>query len=132
MNIVKCKICGKTTDVDQYVEDTKKELVDNQLCFKCNHWRMNHELDLDPKVRGEHKWAVINGHHYVIAPPANSNVMFAGFGGSKFKIKFQDGTIVETSNLWHQGDIKEAHPHWRELMPDNAKFVKDEGYSWCG
>lgn len=126
MTKITCKICGKEQELDEFDEKMRKVLVDNQMCFKCDHWRMNHEADIDPMERGPHKWAVIDGHHYVI-----SNSDLRGFSGSKFKIKFNDGTIVETSNLWHQGDIREAHPHWREVMPDNAEFIKEDGYSWC-
>ena len=130
MTTITCKICGKEEELDHWCEDEQKQLKKHQMCFKCNHWRMNHELDM--KKRGDHCWAIINGHHYVFGPNGEKDNWMKGFGGSRFKIKFKEGTIKETDNLWHQGDIKEAHQHWREVMPDNAEFVKDKGYFWYG
>lgn len=131
MTVVKCKICGKEQEIDNYCDEYKKELSDLQMCHKCAHWNMNHTLDMDPHHRPPHTWAIINGKHYVLGPSNEKDNWMKGFGGAKFKIKFKDGTIKETDNLWHQGDITEAHPHWREIMPDNAEFVKEKGLNWC-
>ena len=111
-----CCICGKQEDPNNWVEDCGKKLVKHQMCFECNHWREQHELD--HTVRGEHGYAIVNGCHYVLAPHSDS--VFQGFGGSEVEVEFFDGTTVKCDNLWHQGDITEAHPHWRELMKDNA------------
>ena len=86
------------------------------MCFKCNFWRK--QPGLDHTVRGEHNYAIVNGIHYVLAPHTNS--YFKGFGGHQFTFEFNDGTIKECDNVWCQGDVTEEHPHWRELMPDNA------------
>jgi len=133
MTTIKCKICGRAQEIDNYEEEYQKELKNRQMCHQCAHWAMNYELDHDPHnihKRGDHQWAVINGKHYVFGPSGEKGP-FRGFSGAKFKIKFNDGVVKETDNLWHQGNILEAHPHWRELMPDNAEFVKDKGYNWC-
>ena len=60
---------------------------------------------------------VIDGKCYRIAPEHAGG--FRGFGGRKFKIKFlATGKIVETTNLWHQGEIP------AELnVSNNAEFV---------
>ena len=66
--------------------------------------------------------AIIQGHHYVIGGEKE----FTGFGrgvrgfsGRKFQIKFFDGRVVTTTNLWTQGRIP---PKFRHQLPDNAEF----------
>ena len=116
---ITCCICGKQEDASQWIESMSRELTDNQMCFTCNHWRRNHEED---KALGEHKWTVVDGGHYRLLP--HTDDYFKGFGGRKFKFKFNDGVTVECDNVWFQGDIKDAHPHWREVMPDNAIIIQ--------
>lgn len=49
---------------------------------------------------------------------------FLGHGGRLFKIKMlSDGQIVETNDLWYQGEIPQEY---RDRFPDNAEFVKEE------
>ena len=112
-----CCICGKQEDPNNWVSECSEELTEHQMCFECNHWRKQHELD--HTERGEHGYAIVNGGHYVLNKSI-PNSYFKGFGGHKFKFEFFDGTIVECDNVWFQGDITEAHPHWREVMKDNA------------
>ena len=109
-----CCICGKEEDPDKWLKDFSEKLVKHQMCFNCNHWREQYELD--HTIRGKHNYAIIDGTHYVLEPHTDSG--FRGFGGRKFVFEFNDGTVKECDNVWCQGDITE--PHWRELMPDNA------------
>jgi hypothetical protein len=111
-----CCICGKEEDPNEWVKDCSEKLVKYHMCHTCNFWREQHELD--HTVRGEHNYAIVNGTHYVLAP--HTDGYFKGFGGRKFTFEFNDGTVKECDNVWCQGDITEEHPHWRELMPDNA------------
>lgn len=110
-----CCICGKEEDPNEWVKDCSEELVKHQMCFTCNHWRQQHELD--HTERGEHGWAVINGSHYVLKPHTEG---IRGMYSRTYTIEFNDGTVVECDNLWHQGDLNRTAKHWRELMPDNA------------
>jgi hypothetical protein len=112
--MIRCKICNK----EEYPEHwTNSDLmIKHQLCFDCEFWRMQHQLDVEQ--RGEHNWCVIDGCHYVIEP---DNSYFRGFGGHEFHIQFDDGTIKVTKNLWHQGEIPEE---WKSVFPNNAKFLK--------
>ena len=115
-----CCICGKKENPENWCDDCAKSLVKHQMCFECNHWRLQHEADI--KERGEHGYAIVNGGHYVLAPHTDS--YFKGFGGHRFKFEFKDGTIVECDNVWFQGNINEAHHHWLEVMPDNARIIQ--------
>ena len=112
-----CKICGQYEENTDWNDEYTKMLDEQQLCFTCNHWRQQHEWD---KERGEHNWAVVDGHHYVLEDPAPEESPFKGFGGHKVTVKFFDGTVKECSNLWHQGEI--LNPYWKNLMPNNAEI----------
>lgn len=115
---ITCCVCGKEENPANWIESMQKELTKHQLCFTCNHWRKQNELD--HTTRGEHGYAIVNGGHYTLNKPTNS--YFKGFGGRKFKFEFLDGSVVECDNVWFQGNITDAHPHWREIMPDNAEI----------
>lgn len=65
--------------------------------------------------------ARIDGDHYIVGAEDAPNSM-RGYGGRKFGIKFNDGRVVITTNLWHQGTIPEA---WREKLPNNAVWLDD-------
>ena len=110
-----CKICGQYEENTDWNDEYTKMLDEQQLCFTCNHWRQQYEWD---KERGEHNWAIVDGHHYVLAPHKDSG--FKGFGGHMITVKFKDGTVKKCDNLWHQGEIH--NPYWKNLMPDNAEI----------
>lgn len=116
MATLKCKICGKEENPANWINEG--ELVKHQMCFTCNFWREKLELN---KERGEHKWAMINGAHYYLHPHVDSD--FKGFGGRKFRIRFNDGFEIECDNLWHQGEPE--HPYWKDQFPNNAIFVNE-------
>jgi hypothetical protein len=117
---ITCCICGKKENPNNWVKEYAEKLMKHQMCFECNHWRLQHEADI--KERGEHGYAIVGGGHYTLHP--HTDGYFKGFGGRKFKFEFFDGHIEECDNVWFQGDITEAHPHWREVMPDNAKIIQ--------
>jgi hypothetical protein len=47
-----------------------------------------------------------------------------GFGGALWRIRFADGSTVETNDLWHQGEIPARFAH---LFPVNACFLDEHG-----
>lgn len=106
-----CKLCGKLEHAG-YIKDTKERLIANAVCFDCDFWDSKLKLLNDPKV------VRIKGFHYSIGPATGCSML--GFGGRLFRIKFFDGRIVETNNLWCQGEIPER---FREALPDNARFA---------
>jgi hypothetical protein len=77
-------------------------------------------------VRDDPASVRIRGHHYHIGPETGGVWRKypgrRGFNGRKFTIRFFDGRIVTTTNLWGQGRIPESH---RERLPDNAEFVEE-------
>lgn len=100
---MQCKKCsGK-------IEENYSRLLPG-MCFTCTFWTEQAQDQRDA-VR-------IDGWHYRIGEDKGN--VFRGHGGKRFTIKFYDGRIVNTSNLWHQGKIPE---HFRAELPNNAEFV---------
>lgn len=116
---ITCKICGKQEELMRYNYTYACILHDAQMCHTCHHWHSQHQFDLEE--RGEHKYAIIEGHHFALLP-SDSQSSFRGFNGREFRIRFNDGYETTCSNLWHQGEIPAGY--WRNLMPDNAEFVR--------
>lgn len=119
-----CTMCGKTDNLDKWCEGRTREIMEQKhLCFSCALWEEHIELDREER---KDKFAVIDGHHFVLEPSA-ADPRFAGSCSATFKIRFNDGREVVCKNLWHQGRVPER---FRDRLPDNAAFVKEEGFHW--
>ena len=113
-----CMKCGKTDVNTDYMEPEKSEMIAASLCFHCHYWT--------ERIQRTHvkTQVVVKGVVYQIGPEsANSGHAFRGHGGRRFKIKFFDGRVIETTNLWVNGDVP---PHFRDDIPDNADFEEIE------
>jgi hypothetical protein len=110
--MINCRICNEKEE-GEYMNPTMTEMVVNKLCFTCNFW--NEKL----QIAGEPHVARIDGKHYVVGPVSDSQ--WKGSGGHKFTIKFHDGRVVITTNLWSQGEIPEI---FKERLKDNAVFLE--------
>lgn len=105
---MKCKICGKEFQKSPY----RTEICSTE-CFKVDFW--NKTLD--------NSAVIIDGNCYHIGPENQysqdkSTHEFCGHCGEEFNIQFNDGRIILTHNLWHNGEI----PKERNIK-DNAKFI---------
>jgi hypothetical protein len=109
-----CSTCSKPISL-AYNQLTKQQLIDRKLCFTCNFWH-----NLQTEVSDEDR-IVIDNHHYVALESSPDGIR--GFGGRLFIIEKQDGTIIRTINLWHQGEIPEQY---RDRFPNNARFVRPD------
>lgn len=107
-----CPVCG---------QPIKDNYVINGKCFTCDFWE---KRLIDDAEYPEHTVCIIDGAHYIIEDE-NDTSCFRGFAGRKFIIKFNDGTIVTTTNLWYQGVIPE---NFKDKFPNNAEFV--DGLRW--
>lgn len=94
------------------------ELERLQFCFGCSFWLGKAKLRRDP-VEGQ-RFAVIDGKAYYIERESAGR-FGRGFGGAPFEIRFADGRVVKTTNLWSNGDVPDR---WRGFLPDNARFVQ--------
>jgi len=87
------------------------------MCFDCHFWMEKiHYVNNDDKMDNGEQVIRCNGVHYSIKlEDANG---FRGFNGAKFRFKLlKDNSIIESSNVWHQGDIPEE---FKKELPDNA------------
>lgn len=72
-------------------------------------------IEVDPKAK-----VIANGKCYYYdrrRPISNAPASSRGFGGAVFKIKYYDGEIAETNDLYFNGNIPE---NYRDKLPDNA------------
>lgn len=109
-----CKECGATEE-NRWMKDHAERLSRLQLCFSCDFWLSNVARKDSPKV------ARIDGTHYVVCRETNERAAFRGFGGHRFRIRFEDGREIETTNLWCQGRIPER---FATRLPNNAQFLR--------
>ena len=106
-----CVICNKEIEKSKY---TNAVLCSDE-CFHDHFWQEHIKNHDDQTV-------IVNGtrYHYTYLEEKG---YFSGHGGREFKIKFHDGRIVQTRNLWCQGNIPEKY---REQLPDNAIFLESD------
>ena len=111
----KCIICATEFTYD-HTDRNDLLYPDNNSCRTCQHWYDLWQLkDNEQVVR-------VDNHHYMISDEKVSNKRFKGFGGQVFKIQFDDGRVVETDNLWSQGEIPK---HWQEFgLVSNARMAQ--------
>jgi hypothetical protein len=94
------------------------EIVDRKLCFECLQWIwLVDSTDHPNNVR-------VRGEHYTICLEDIGNCK-RGMNGDRYNIKFDDGRLATTTNLWSQGTIPER---FRERLPDNAVFISTAEY----
>lgn len=117
VTLEQCMECGDGINVRNY-----PHIAGKGLCFNCNHWM---ELYLGQEAEEALFFLRINGTHYQTPKDVKFrfNQRYPGFGGRKFIIKIiETGEVVETCNLWCQGDIPQK---FRGRLYDNAEFVND-------
>lgn len=89
--------------------------------FEVKHWVSHHDDFWNMQLEKRDNAFVADGRHYRINPdlrPGERGV--AGFGGSPATVKFFDGRVVETRNLWSQGVVPAP---FRDRLPDDAELV---------
>lgn len=111
-----CTKCGKPIEdrlIYRYLNGYDNE--EPQLCEECEFFDNLMRID----AQGENIVVIANGRHYIVDDEGVSECL-KGFSGAKFTVKFFDGRIVKTSNLWCQGDIPQV---FKAEMPDNAELI---------
>ena len=111
---VRCRKCGAIEQCNYY-EPTKSRLLKIRFCFNCDFW-----LEKAKRRRKDPNFCVIAGVAYSIGDERKDNE-FRGFGGAPHTIRFFDGRVVHSTNLWFNGEVPE---HWRAFLPDTAEFVQ--------
>jgi len=110
-----CKVCGETERLTYGTHNER--LKSERLCFTCEFWlRYVWNDPTEPRA------LVINGGHFMIGDEERRHPgEMRGFAGRKFLIEKFTGEQIVTTNLWYQGKIPQ---HFRERLPDNARFKK--------
>lgn len=105
---MKCIICGKEIEKSGY----SHKVICSSECFSVDFW--NDTLD--------NTAIIIDGECYHDGGAKSASYSgFLGHSGRQFKIKMNDGRVIETNNLWYNGVV----PKERDIE-DNAYFIKPE------
>ena len=120
---MKCRICEGPRK-GSYGGKLGALIKEENLCFTCAFWT---EKSRDPSYMS--RTAIIDGCAHFPEPAKISSPYprMLGCAGAKVTIKYNDGRVVRTNDLWVQGGVP---GHLRELFPDNAVFVKETPEEW--
>lgn len=110
--VKKCVICGNIIKKGQGWDNDR---ICSSKCFTIDFWNEKMKIKENPRT------ARIEGSHYIIGNEDDLQDSFRGFGGGLFLIQFNDGRLVKSTNLWHQGEIP---LHLTGILVNNAEFVK--------
>lgn len=111
--MLKCQVCGKEIEKSRYAKST----ICSSDCFTKNYWNKIVESYDDPRR------VIIDGKSFYIEDENPHNGLPKGFGGRKFIIARNNGIIIETTNLWAQGEVPDEY---RSVLKDNAQFLNDD------
>ena len=134
-----CRECGEHPS-GRWTESCMREMRERQLCFDCNSWTNtlakitpDHLViagslyrigESEQSIARRCSWPIVNGR----LAPYYQHVL--GHGGAEFIIRYHDGRLITTTNLWAGGPIPD---HFRERLPDNAEFEsREESYAYVG
>lgn len=109
---LKCSECGVRHTL-KWNALVNRELKEARLCHDCYFWVA--KIGIERAVRV--------GHQHFMIGENFEGMGFRGYGGRNFRIYFFEGRVVETNNLWSQGDIPERF--W-DRLPDNARLVSED------
>lgn len=113
---VECGECGEWSEFC-FHHTTTRRLWEQQVCFNCDFWLEKVRWVTDPPAKYAGRVARVNGRHWVVGARATGDKSHMGCGGREVTVRFDDGRVVSTNNLWGQGDIPEG---FRARLPDNA------------
>lgn len=109
-----CNLCGAKVEHELY-SGFGPRMKRDKLCFTCVFWTEYVEQKGDPRQ------VIVKGSHYWLGPDKPDQPDdWKGFGGTYYKILFNDGRVVETHDLWYQGVVPE---HFKNKLADNAEFA---------
>lgn len=102
---VTCHVCGKTQEAC-YVNPTRQEMVDNQLCFGCHYWKVwiANRVSLG---------FVTEEYEFFCIGQEDDRAFMRGFGGRFFLVEeIATGKRFASTNLWNGSQIP---PEFRSM-----------------
>lgn len=124
MSELQCVECGDAVIGSRFNLEEEREHYRDTHCYTDMFWSEHHRLDNENAGRrGRGEAVVVDGAHYIVNPVVeNPRVPRAlGMGGRLMRFRLQDGRVLESNDVWFQGDIPER---WRDRLPDNAEFYR--------
>ena len=121
----KCNKCGveiPSDFLDKWNEGNIKDIIKQGYCFDCAFW-----IDIINELYNKDKSIIIKGEHYYNSGFKKhiKNDVFMGFGGRLTFIRMDNGNVIKTNDLWHQGKVPK---HFKDVLKDNAKFISEAEY----
>lgn len=122
----RCGECGKWIEYDGMFgyEGPGSGVKSREFCWTCNHWLTHVAKYTAPDPR--HERAVIearDGRNVYTIGTATRPSSHNGYGGHWFTIRFHDGTVRRTCDLWCGGPIPER---FLDRIPVNAEFIQED------
>lgn len=65
---------------------------------------------------------IVSGEAYMAHPfDSSGRTYLKGHGGRLFTFKLNDGSVLESNDVWAQGTVPD---HFRHVMPDTARMAE--------
>lgn len=96
-----CVLCG-APDSGSWNVLTRERMLREQLCFLCDSW-----LTRGREYNGHPSQVVTPEYQHYVIGKGRGSASSKGFGGTKWVVTFHDGRIVQTDDLWQQGQVPE-------------------------
>lgn len=113
---MKCEICGRIFNEAAWLPPYNN-VCGKEKCFETKVWNNKYNTILkEPK-----RFAIVNGYCFYIGDE-NKHSIIKGFGGREFALRFKDGSITITTNLWDNGPVPDE---FKDKFTDNAEFIGD-------
>lgn len=122
---ITCPICGRIDDPEEYIfSPIRKIMEEKKCCFHCAFWYNTSECDQD--VGNPSIPVVVNHSHWSYTSLEPVFISKTGCGSwrpipTMHYILFEDGRVVKTNQLWHQGTVPE---YFYDLIQNNAVFIE--------
>lgn len=112
--VLACVLCG-APDSGHWNTSTRERMLAEQVCFLCDSW-----LRRADEYNGTSKQVITHEFQHYVIGPGGGPASCKGFGGAKWVVTFDDGRVVETDDLWQQGEV----PAWlRDRFTPNASLA---------
>lgn len=96
-------------------------------CFRCAFW-LKHAREQDAGTVITDDRGRLERFQFDPAKPVSSGrTSVLGMSGARFTIRFTDGRVTETNDLWHSGVVPDR---FRDLFPVNAQVDSHEYGPW--